>query len=75
MVNRTAEGPGDELGFLEAVFSFLFGDGHPGPSDDERWQVVAGLIRRQEGVIVPEEVVPYLPVIETRGGDIDTHNW
>lgn len=51
---------GVEMGFLDAVFSFLFGDGPPGPSDDERWQTVAALVRRQDGVVLAEEVLPLL---------------
>lgn len=46
--------------FLE-VFSFLFGDGHPNPNlDQTRWQLVAQTIINNKGVVVAEELAPYI---------------
>ncbi|MBP0002538.1 MAG: hypothetical protein J7642_02255 [Cyanobacteria bacterium SBC] len=50
-----------ELNFLEAVFSFLFGDGNPNAElEERRWQNIATVIRNRKGVVIAEEVAPYL---------------
>jgi len=50
-----------ELNFLEAIYSFLFGDGNPNIYlEKERWQLVAQAIRQQGGAVVVEQVAPYL---------------
>jgi len=50
-----------EFNFLEAVFSFLFGDGNPNADlEERRWQAIASVIRHQRGVIVAEQLTPYL---------------
>jgi len=54
----------EDMTFLEAVFSLLFGDGSPGPSQNQRWQVVAKLIHTQGGIVLPEEVVPLLTEVD-----------
>ncbi len=55
---RTQNG---ELNFLEAIFSFLFGDGNPNAElDEQRWQAIAATIRNNGGAIVAEQVTPYL---------------
>lgn len=65
--NRTqpqAEGSSpdkDKLNFLEAVFSFLFGDGNPNADlEERRWQAIATAIRHHQGVITAEQLAPYL---------------
>lgn len=56
----TAQG-GSELNFLEAVFSFLFGDGDPNADlDDRRWREIGQVIRDNQGAIVAEQALPYL---------------
>lgn len=50
----------EDMSFFESVFSLLFGDGRPGPSENERWQRVGRLIHDKRGVVVAEEVVPLL---------------
>eukprot|EP00624_Nannochloropsis_granulata_P001372 evm.model.NODE_16645_length_15759_cov_30.505997.6 len=50
----------EDMTFLEALFSLLFGDGSPGPSQNQRWQAVAKLIHAQNGIVLPEEVAPLL---------------
>ncbi len=59
----------EDMTFLEAVFSLLFGDGNPGPSENERWQRIARLIHEKQGVVVAEEVVPLLT--DARGAEQD----
>lgn len=49
-----------EMGFLESVFSFLFGDGPPGPPRSEHWKSIASYIYRRHGVVLPEELRPLL---------------
>ncbi len=50
-----------EMNFLEAVFSFLFGDGDPNADlDDRRWQSVAQVIQANDGAVVAEQITPFL---------------
>ena len=49
------------LNFLEAIFSFLFGDGDPNADlDEKRWRTIGTLIRNNGGAIAAEQVAPYL---------------
>ena len=51
----------DEMGFLESVFSFLFGDGNPNTDlEERRWREVASMIRSYDGVVIAEQLAPYL---------------
>lgn len=51
----------NSMNFLEAVFSFLFGDGNPNADlEERRWQYIAGVIRNNGGAIAAEQVLPYL---------------
>ncbi|TVR14377.1 MAG: hypothetical protein EA395_02770, partial [Phormidium sp. GEM2.Bin31] len=50
-----------EMNFLEAVFSFLFGDGNPNADlEERRWKEIAQVIRNHNGVVVAEQIAPYL---------------
>ena len=50
-----------DLNFLEAIFSFLFGDGNPNTNlDERRWQEIATVIRNNDGAVVAEQITPYL---------------
>jgi len=50
-----------DLNFLEAIFSFLFGDGNPNAElEEKRWRAIATVIRNNGGVIVAEQISPYL---------------
>lgn len=52
-----------KLNFLEAVYSFLFGDGNPNEDLEERRdRAIANRIAHNGGVITAEEVLPYLDV-------------
>jgi F0F1-type ATP synthase membrane subunit b/b' len=60
-VHRQRPGDDDEMNFLEAVFSFLFGDGNPNADLEEaRWQMIGKVIRNQGGAVAAEQIVPYL---------------
>lgn len=49
------------MNFLEAIFSFLFGDGDPNADlEERRWQTIGTVIRNQGGAIVAEQIAPYL---------------
>lgn len=57
--HRRREKP--QLNFLEAVFSFLFGDGNPNANlEERRWQEIATVIRNNGGAVVAEQIAPYL---------------
>ncbi len=52
---------GDRLSFLEAVFSFVFGDGDPNEGfPRRRWRALAAHVRRLGGVVAAEELAPFL---------------
>ncbi len=54
-------GEKSSLNFLEAIFSFLFGDGDPNANlEDRRWRAIATVIRNQKGAVVAEQLAPYL---------------
>lgn len=49
------------MNFLEAVYSFLFGDGNPNRDlDERRWRTIATVIRNHRGAVVAEQIAPYL---------------
>ncbi|MFZ4640561.1 MAG: hypothetical protein ACOYMP_09195 [Nodosilinea sp.] len=51
----------EKMNFLEAVFSFLFGDGNPNQDlEDRRWQAIATVVQNQGGVVVAEQIAPFL---------------
>ncbi|AFY73320.1 hypothetical protein Syn7502_01217 [Synechococcus sp. PCC 7502] len=52
------------MGFLESIFSFLFGDGNPNYDlEERRSQEISALIRSHQGVVIAEQVAPYLDEI------------
>lgn len=53
--------PSDQPNFLEAIFSFLFGDGDPNADlEERRWQTIGTVIANNGGAITAEQVAPYL---------------
>jgi hypothetical protein len=63
------------LNFLEAVFSFLFGDGNPNADLEEtRWQTIAAVIRNNQGAVIAEQVAPYLDTVG-QGFDQEYENY
>jgi hypothetical protein len=60
----------DEMGFLESVFSFLFGDGNPNTDlEERRWRDIASMIRSHNGVVIAEQIAPYLDETSRLEGD------
>ncbi len=50
-----------DLNFLEAIFSFLFGDGNPNADREaQRWQTIAAVISNNRGVAIAEQIAPYV---------------
>jgi hypothetical protein len=50
-----------KMNFLEAIFSFLFGDGNPNADLKERcWQSIATVVKANGGVVVAEQIAPFL---------------
>lgn len=50
-----------EMNFLEAIFSFLFGDGNPNADlEERRWQEIGTVIRNSRGAVAAEQIAPYL---------------
>lgn len=57
---RQKAGEENKLNFLEAVYSFLFGDGNPNADlDERRWRDIAAVIRNQKGAVTGEQIAPY----------------
>lgn len=61
---RTRSSQRNQINFLEAVFSFLFGDGNPNANlEERRWQSIATVIRNNQGAVIGEQIAPYLDQI------------
>lgn len=59
-----------EMNFLEAVFSFLFGDAIPNIDlEERRWQAIAATVRNHAGAITAEQVAPYLDDLDSTGDE------
>ena len=57
----------DQMNFLEAIFSFLFGDGNPNANlEDRRWQEIGAVIRKNGGAVTGEQLTPYLEVTDSQ---------
>jgi hypothetical protein len=63
----------EQMGFLESVFSFLFGDGNPNADlEQRRWKAIAKVIRANGGAVIAEKIAPYLDNLgNTTEGDED----
>eukprot|EP00239_Pterosperma_sp_CCMP1384_P007357 CAMPEP_0197856006 /NCGR_PEP_ID=MMETSP1438-20131217/27703_1 /TAXON_ID=1461541 /ORGANISM="Pterosperma sp., Strain CCMP1384" /LENGTH=490 /DNA_ID=CAMNT_0043471313 /DNA_START=305 /DNA_END=1777 /DNA_ORIENTATION=- len=54
------QGGGRQMNFLEAVFSFVFGDGDPNVAlEEQKWLALGDLIASKGGVITAEQLAPY----------------
>ncbi|MEL4895154.1 hypothetical protein [Crocosphaera sp. Alani8] len=62
---RSRNGSSDGMNFLEAIFSFLFGDGNPNYNlEERRWKTIGTVIKNNKGSIIAEQVAPYLDNID-----------
>jgi len=63
VITKTQESQA-KVGFLEGVFSFLFGDGNPPPNlEDRRYQSIATVIRQNQGTVIAEQIAPYVDTL------------
>jgi hypothetical protein len=54
-----------QMNFLEAVFSFLFGDGNPNVDlEEKRYATIGQVIRNNSGAVVAEQIAPYLDHVD-----------
>lgn len=64
-----------EMSFLEAVYSFVFGDGDPNTDlEQRRYRTLARLIRANNGAVTAEQLAPYLDLSgrsQGEGGFVD----
>ena len=55
-----------KMSFLEAIFSFLFGDGDPNWNlDERRWNNIGTTIRNNSGAVIAEQIAPYMDNLES----------
>lgn len=51
----------DEMGFLESVFSYVFGDGNPNAGlEEQRLSLAANMIRENQGAVTAEQLAPFV---------------
>lgn len=64
------EGDANGMSFLQAVFSFVFGDGDPNIDlENRRWRRVAAAIRASDGAVSAVQLAPLLDLPATVEGD------
>ncbi|XP_060212404.1 uncharacterized protein At5g03900, chloroplastic-like isoform X2 [Lycium barbarum] len=52
---------GARMDFFESIFSFVFGDGDPNQGiEEERWKLIGQYILSNGGVVIAEELAPFL---------------
>lgn len=63
------------MNFLEAIFSFLFGDGDPNNDlEERRWRSIGAVIQNNGGAIAAEQALPYLEApVEDRAKEADDY--
>ncbi len=63
---RSISSSGDnQLNFLEAVYSFLFGDGNPNAELEEtRFATIGQAITNNKGAVIAEQIAPYLDQVD-----------
>jgi len=50
----------EDMGFLESVFSYVFGDGNPNAGlEEKRLSLAAQMIRNSKGAVTAEQLAPY----------------
>lgn len=62
-----------EMGFLESVFSYIFGDGNPNIDlEERRLRLASNAIRENRGAVTAEQLAPFcddVPVISEANGE------
>jgi hypothetical protein len=50
----------EDMGILESVFSYIFGDGNPNPNlEERRLSLAASVIRQNKGAVTAEQLAPF----------------
>jgi hypothetical protein len=63
--SNTASESRKQMNFLEAIYSFLFGDGNPNLNlEDRRWQEIGTVIRNNGGAVAALQIAPYLDNVD-----------
>jgi len=65
----------EDMGFLESVFSYIFGDGNPNQAlEEKRLQLASNYIRTKNGAVTAEELAPFCDDAPTPDFDATTTN-
>lgn len=60
-----APGKDNQLNFLEAVYSFLFGDGNPNADlEENRFATIGQTIKNNQGAVIAEQIAPYIDQVD-----------
>ncbi len=63
---RTRRNEEKKMNFLEAIFSFIFGDGNPNFNLEEiRWNQIGNVITNNRGAVIAEQITPYLDEVKS----------
>lgn len=58
---KRKSGERNQMNFLEAVYSFLFGDGNPNADLEEtRYATIGQIIQNNDGAVIAEQIAPYV---------------
>ena len=61
----------EDMGFLESVFSYVFGDGNPNAGlEEKRLSLAAQMIRNNKGAVTAEQLAPYCDAPDVSGKDL-----
>jgi hypothetical protein len=56
----------EEMGFLESIFSYVFGDGDPNAGlEEKRLRLAAQMIRNNKGAVTAEQLAPFCDDVPT----------
>jgi hypothetical protein len=67
---RIKQNEANKLNFLEAIFSFIFGDGNPNFNlEEKRWNQIGTVITNNHGAVIAEQIAPYLDEVKTEDED------
>lgn len=62
--------PPEQMGFLESVFSYIFGDGNPNAGlEERRLALAANMIRENGGAVTAEQLAPFCDDIPSPNDD------
>ena len=63
----------EDMGFLESVFSYVFGDGDPNAGlEEKRLSLAAQMIRNNKGAVTAEQLAPYCDAPDVTEKDLSS---